>query len=74
MKEGKTILSVLHEDDEAARIQNLPKASMRSLECLAASPILKIHHSFLEAAAVCSLTLIEHLRLFPLKLIICAVQ
>lgn len=31
----------------------LPRASMRSLECLAASPILKIHHSFLEAAAVC---------------------
>lgn len=74
MKEGKTILSVLHGDDEAARIQNLPKASMKNLECLAASPILKIHSSFLETAAVCSLTLIEYLRLFPLTLIISAAQ
>lgn len=53
MKEGKTILPVLHRDCEAARIQDLPRASMRSLKCLAASPILKIHRSFLEAAAVC---------------------
>lgn len=35
------------------RLQDLPRASMRCLECLAASLILKIHHSFLEAAAVC---------------------
>lgn len=31
----------------------LPRASVRILECLAASLILRIHHSFLEAAAVC---------------------
>lgn len=53
MKEGKTILSVLHGDYKAPRIRDLPRASMRSLESLADSPILKIHRSFLEAAAVC---------------------
>lgn len=53
MQEGKTILSVLHRDYEAARIHDLRMASMRSLACLAASPILKIHCSFLEAAAAC---------------------